>query len=112
MRKTCLLFSLVFLSALCLLSLTSCSTTKTVEPEIVTVTEYVPMKLDLQDVIYPVIQMRPDNSQLKIKTEGEIQSVYDIVDNSLSYLKAWGAWQSYAETLEKTLQGIQDTYGN
>ena len=97
---------LLFLTA-CVLSLFlfgSCRSTK-----VETITEYVPVEIDLTGVIEPVYELRPDNSQLQIITD--VQTTLDIVNNSIQYQKAWELWQLYAETLEQTIASIQEVYG-
>ena len=82
-----LVFSCLFLS---LLSLVSCRTTET--------------RVDLEPIVNPVLQMRPDNSTLVIKND--VVDVYDVVENSAQYLLAWQMWQGYAEVLETTIHDI------
>lgn len=74
------------------------------------VTEYVPVELDLSDLIGVYFANRPDNSELNINTSN-ILELKDIVLNSLEYQKAWYNWQGYAELLEGFVLEIQDTYG-
>lgn len=91
----------ILLSFLCLSLLflsTSCQTK--------VVTEYVPMEIDLTDVVCPVLQQRPDNS--KVKVIEDIQTLEDIVQNSAAYMYAWEVWESYADALEQTIIGIRD----
>ena len=66
-------------------------------------------RLDLEPIVDPVLQMRPDNSQLVIKTD--VVDVYDVVENSTQYLLAWQMWQGYAETLEATIHDIASKVG-
>lgn len=86
-------FLCFFFVSLCLF--TSCRTT-----------EYVPMKVDLTTVTDPVLMQRPDNSLFKIIENPK--TVDDIVENSVTYLYGWTAWQAYADSLEKTLVAIRD----
>ena len=88
--RRCFLFLLLFSS---LLFLVSCQT-KAIEAE----------EVDLAPIINPVLQMRPDNSQLKIITD--VVDVYDVVENSTQYLMAWQLWESYADALENTIADI------
>ena len=82
----------------------SCRSTKTE-----TITEYVPVEIDLAGVVEPVFQLRPDNSKLQIITD--VQTNLDILNNSIQYQKAWEGWQIYAEALEKVIVDIEDVYG-
>lgn len=82
----------------------SCRSTRTE-----TITEYVPVEIDLKAVVEPVFQLRPDNSKLQITTD--VQTTLDIVNNSIQYQKAWEGWQIYAEALEKVIVDIEDVYG-
>lgn len=96
----------LFLTA-CVLSLFlfgSCTSTRTE-----TITEYVPVEIDLSGVVDPVLQLRPDNSKLDIRLD--VQTTVDIVHNSVQYQNAWQNWQIYAEALEQVLEDIDDVYG-
>lgn len=89
---------------LCMVLLASCAT----KTEYVTQTEYVPVYIDLTDVVDPVLRFRPDNSTYVIKTGSDVKTTFDIIDNSNQYLKAWEDWQHYATALEGTLIDIRD----
>lgn len=89
---------------LCTVLLASCAT----KMEYVTQTEYVPVYIDLTDVVDPVLRFRPDNSTYVIKTGSDIKTTFDIIDNSNQYLKAWEDWEHYATALEGTLMDIRD----
>lgn len=102
MKKWIVLF---IASVLLLFLFGSCRSTKT---EVVT--EYVPVAIDLTDVVEPVFKLRPDNSKLEINTSN-ILTVLDVTKNSLQYQKAWESWQLYAEALEKVILNIEDVYG-
>ena len=91
MKKCFLLFILLLVCAFCF---TSCSTTETA-------------KVDLTEITDPVLMQRPDNSLLKIH-EGPIYELSDIVENSNTYLYAWGLWENYADTLENALISIKE----
>lgn len=86
--RRCLVFLCLFSLLLCLVS---CQTTGTV---------------DISPIVNPMLEMRPDNSILQIRTD--IVDVYDVVENSTQYLMAWEMWQRYAEALEKTIHDIED----
>ena len=94
----------LILCALSLFLFGSCRSTRTE-----TITEYVPVEIDLAGVVEPVFQLRPDNSQLQFTTD--VQTALDIVNNSIQYQKAWESWQIYAEALEKVIVDIGDVYG-
>lgn len=89
---------------LCSVLLVSCAT----KTEYVTQTEYVPVYIDLTDVVDPVLRFRPDNSTYVIKTGNNLKTTFDVIDNSNQYLKAWEDWQHYANALEGTLIDIRD----
>lgn len=91
MKKCCLLFIVLLVFAFCF---TSCSTTEAAKVDIVRITD-------------PVLMQRPDNSLLKIH-EGPIFELSDVLENSNTYLYAWGMWENYADTLEKTLISIKE----
>jgi len=91
MKKCCLLFIALLVFAFCF---TSCSTTEAAKVDIVRITD-------------PVLMQRPDNSLLKIH-EGPIFELSDVLENSNTYLYAWGMWENYADTLEKTLISIKE----
>ena len=99
-------WSLFLIACLCLLFLFgSCTSTRTE-----TITEYVPVEIDLKDVVEPVFQLRPDNSKLDIHLA--VQTTVDIVHNSVQYQKAWQNWQIYAEALEQVIEDIDEVYGH
>lgn len=91
---------------LVLAALTSCATRPQVE--YVDRTEYVPVYIDLTDVVDPVLRFRPDNSIYTIKTGTNLKTTFDIIDNSNQYLRAWEDWEHYASALEDTLKDIRD----
>lgn len=93
MRKCFFLFTVLLLSC-CLFM--SCSSTKTVEPQI-----------DLTNIIDPILSQRPDNNSVTVKA-GPILELADVVANSVQYMKAWEMWENYADTLEKTLISVRD----
>ena len=91
-RVSCFLFL-----ALCLsFTFVSCRTT----------IEYVPVPVDITDVVNPVLEQRPDNSKITVKAE--VESVEDILENSAAYFYAWETWESYADALEQTIGVIQE----
>ena len=89
---------------LCMVLLASCAT----KTEYVTQTEYVPVYIDLTDVVGPVLRFRPDNSTYVIKTGNNLKTTFDVIDNANQYLKAWEDWEHYATALEGTLMDIRD----
>lgn len=90
----------------CTLLLASCATK--VRTEYITQTEYVPVYIDLTDVVDPVLRFRPDNTTYVVKTGNNLKTTFDIIDNSNQYLKAWEDWEHYATALEGTLIDIRD----
>lgn len=95
-----------FLSLVLLLCFTSCRSTKTVEIEVP-----VPVKIDLTDVIDPVLLLRPDNSQIKVNP-GPVLTIYDVVENNAACLQAWELWENYANALEQTIFTIKERMDN
>lgn len=91
---------------LALAVLTSCATKTQVE--YIDRTEYVPVYIDITDVVDPVLRFRPDNSIYEIKTGTNLKTTFDIIDNSNLYLRAWEDWEHYASALEDTLKDIRD----
>ncbi len=89
---------LTILLLLMALMLTSCQTG--------VVTEYVTVTPDITDVVEPVLMQRPDNSTVEVITD--VQTVEDIVSNSVSYMYAWRMWETYADALETTIAAIRD----
>lgn len=92
--------------ALLLVLAPSCATKTETRTEYITQTEYVPVYIDITDVVDPVLRFRPDNSTYKIKTK--TTTTFDIIDNSIEYQRAWEDWQHYANALEGTLIDIRD----
>lgn len=88
MKKRVLL-TMIGLCFCLLLSLSSCKT-----PE--TQVEYVPVELDIQDLIQPMLKMRPDD----VKLIDPPETLSDIMSNSVSFQYAYETWKGYAEALE------------
>ena len=95
-----------FLSLVLLLCFTSCKSTKTVEIEVP-----VPVKIDLTDVIDPVLLLRPDNSQIKVNL-GPALTIFEVLENEASCLQAWELWENYANALEQTIFTIKERMDN
>ena len=94
MKKTLLIIMII-----ALLMLSSC---KTGETQV----EYVPVELNVQELIQPVLRMRPEEVRLIDAPE----SLSDIMQNSVSFQFAYEEWKGYAELLEsfyKNLEGEQ-----
>lgn len=87
----------LLLALLPLLLLCSCTTVKT---------EYVPVVVDITDVVEPVLRQRPDNSTVKVITEPS--TIEDVVANQAACLYAWELWEHYADSLEGTLVLVRD----
>lgn len=90
--KTWKAFCFLFLVLLCL-CISSCATGTG--------------KIDLTEVVAPVLGQRPDNSVLEVYP-GPIYELKDVVLNMHTYLTAWEMWQAYAESLEETISVIQE----
>lgn len=86
MNRKGLIISVV---AIMLLSLCSCHTTETK-------VEYVPTELNIEELIQPVLEMRPEQPRLIDSPE----SLSDIMQNSISFQFAYEDWRGYAELLE------------
>lgn len=84
-----LLISLLFVS---------CKSVETVYVE--------PEPLDIGPSIQLLFDARPDDSKLLIKSSPE--TVYDILENSNVYLKAWENWKNYSTSLEDYLRTLQE----
>ena len=91
--KTWKAFCFLFLVFVLLFGFSSCSTTKN--------------RIDLTDVVQPVLDTRPDNTTLEVYA-GPIYTVPEVMSNMNTYLHAWQMWQAYAEGLETTLIRIRD----
>lgn len=90
---------------LCFLaSFTSCATRT--EYESVEVKVPVPVEIDIKDIVNPVLEQRPDNSQLVIHTT-EPMRIWEQLENGATYFYAWEMWQKYAESLEETIGVIE-----
>lgn len=98
-------YNALFGLLLCTILLLASCATKT---EYVTQTEYVPVYIDLTDVVDSVLRFRPDNATYVVKTGNNLKTTFDIIDNSNQYLKAWEDWEHYATALEGTLIDIRD----
>lgn len=81
-------FCFFFLASLCLF--TSC-VTKTE-----TITEYVPVSLDINSLIKPILDMRPEEAHLV----EDVQTLADVMSNSVAFQTAYQNWRDYALTLE------------
>ena len=77
----------IVLLLVCLL--VSCRTTETV-------VEYVPVELDVETLIKPIIQLRPADVILITNPE----TLSDIMQNSVAFQYAYQNWRDYAVTLE------------
>ena len=104
MKKVWKVFCFLSLVLVCLF--TSCKSTKTVEIEVP-----VPVKIDLTDVIDPVLLLRPDNSQIKVNP-GPALTIFEVLENQASCLQAWELWENYANALEQTIFTIKERMDN
>ena len=81
-------FCIFFLLSLCLLS--SCATKTTTEYV------YVPVDLNVQELAQPVLDMRPADVVLI----DDIQTLSDVMQNSVAFQQSYNEWRSYAIALE------------
>ena len=91
---------LVFFIALCLI-LCSCRTTETV-------VEYVPVAIDIEGMIQPILKMRPSDVVLI----EDVQTLSDVMTNSVAFQEAYENWRAYALALEgfyKSIDTAQET---
>lgn len=95
MKKSWKVCFFLFLALALSFAFTSCSTTKTI---------------DIAEITEPVLAQRPDNSTLEI-FPGPIYELKDVVANMHTYLTAWELWQNYAESLEQTIEVIDEKIG-
>lgn len=87
MKKWKVCFGVFF--ALCCL-FTSCRTTETV-------VEYVPVELDVAGLVQPIVEQRPADVVLI----EDVQTLADVMSNSVAFQKAYEDWKAYAITLEE-----------
>ena len=85
--KRCTVFFGLFL-LLCFL-FTSCRTTETV-------TEYVPIEVDVSSLAQPILQLRPE----PVTLIEDVQTLADAMSNSVAFQKSYMEWRDYALTLE------------
>lgn len=86
MKKVLLKIVFVFVV---LLVLSSC---KTPDPQV----EYVPVELDVETLIQPILDMRPETVNLI----DDPRTLSDLMSNSVSFQFAYERWMDYALTLE------------
>lgn len=87
-------FCFLLLALLFVFGCTGCTTTKET--------------IDLQDVVRPVLEQRPDNATLEVYATTDIWST---IHNMNTYFHAWEMWQGYAESLEDTIKVIEEKIG-
>ena len=85
--------------------LSSCATRT--EYETVEVKVPVPVTVDITDIVNPVLQQRPDNSSVKIFA-GPAYETYQLVANMAAYFDLWQKWETYADSLEQTINIISE----
>lgn len=78
----------VFFVLCCLF--TSCRTVETV-------TEYVPVELNVAELVKPIVDQRPADVVLI----EDVQRLSDVMENSVAFQKAYADWRAYAITLEE-----------
>ena len=77
-----------FFLVLCLFG-TSCRHTETI-------TEYIPVEVDVAGLVQPLLDIRP---QPVVLIE-DVQTLSDIMENSVAFQNAYMDWKAYAEALE------------
>lgn len=90
----------IILAILCVLAVFSFVSCRTVD-------HYIPMTVDISGQTATLFAQRPDNSTFSVKAE--VTDFFDELHNSSAYFSAWQAWQSYAESLESAIIGIEET---
>ena len=80
----------ILLSVFCILFCVSCKTGETK-------TEYIPVTLDIETLMEPITELRPEEVQL---IDAPID-LSDIMQNSVSFQYAYENWRNYALTLEQ-----------
>ena len=100
MKKWAFFFSCLVLCCLAV----SCATRT--EYESVEVKVPVPVEIDIKDIVNPVLEQRPDNSQFVIHTTEPLR-IWEQLENGATYFYAWEMWQKYAESLEQTIGVIE-----
>lgn len=88
-------FLLLVLVAVCLSLLVSCHSTETV-------TEYVPVEIDLERLVQPVLDLRPEDVVLI----DDPKDLSDIMQNSVSFQYAYENWRLYAMSLERVYEEL------
>lgn len=94
MKKWKLFFLLL---SLLLCVFTSCRT------KVETVTEYIPVELDIETLIQPVLELRPPTVMLR-----DVSTLSDAMQNSVAFQKAYMNWRDYALTLESFYLSLND----
>lgn len=67
-------------------------------------TEYIPIEIDYEELIEPILQLKPSDPELIDAP----QDLSDIMQNSVSYQYAYQNWKSYALTLEGFYLSLKD----
>lgn len=94
MRRCLLLYGFL---AVCLFSFSSCTSTKTV-------TEYVPVpvKTDIGALAQPLLSLRPSD----VSIIEDVQTLSDVMQNSVSFQQSYNEWHAYADALEGFITSI------
>ena len=61
-----------------------------------TVTEYIPVTLDVKSLAQPLLGMRPADVQLI----ENVETLSDVLQNSVSFQQSYNEWHAYADALE------------
>lgn len=105
-------FAILLMMAL-ILTLSCCVSCKTAEPEVITVTEYIPMTVDIRPEVKVLFDARPnDAEQMKLIPKENVDNSIKLLWNSWEYQCAWERWSDYAIGLEDYLENLAESLAN
>lgn len=87
-------FCIFFLLSLCLF--TSCAT------RTVTEYQYIPVKLNVTELAQPLLDMRPAD----VVIIRDVQTLSDVMQNSVAFQQSYNEWHEYATALEGFIKGL------
>lgn len=88
---------------LAMMCLVSCKTATEIEYVYIE-----PETIDIRPANDIMFATRPDNSTYRIITD--IKTTFDIMDNGVTYAKAWDDWEAYAVKLEEYIQSVTEIF--